>query len=226
MRFLTLLPLLCLVTACAVPPPSAGRPADAGQLQQLQSRQDELSRQVGELQETLLQMQERLQAQQLILSRLPQGAAAPQIVTPGSQTTAGALATAPALTESVSRPGGPSATELYLKAFSDLASGRFNEAENGFRVFIERYPDNDFAGNAQFWLGECYYSQRLLTRSAHEFELVADNYPEAPKAADALSRMVDIYRELNLGDLAESAEQRLLDSYPQSSAARRMRERH
>lgn len=223
MRFITLLSLLCLLSACAVPSPPAGRQAETGELSQLQARQDELTRQVSTLQQSVQQLEEKLQAQQALLARFPQPAAEPQIVTPGSQTTTGAPAAAPTSPEEGGQPSGPSATAVYLKAFSDYASGRFNEAEKGFRAFLEHFSDNDFAGNAQFWLGECYYSQRLLTRAAHEFELVVDNYPDTAKAPDALLRMGEIYRELNRNELADQTDQRLLDNYPQSQAARKLR---
>lgn len=118
---------------------------------------------------------------------------------------------------------GQSATETYLKAFTDYASGRFPEAIAGFRNFIGSYPDNVFAGNAQYWLGECYYSQRLLSRAAEEFNQVLNRYPDGVKAPEALLKLIAIYGDLNQPEMQTQLRQQLLERYPLSRASMQLK---
>lgn len=219
LRYLLLLTFV--LTGCAAQLPDSSPAAldrTNQQLMQLQQDQQRLSGQVTALENQLRQLQEQLRYQQT--GGLPTAAQPTEMVTRPSQNTE--LATPPAgqdqatLTEL-------SPTDIYLKAFSDYASGQYNGAVDGFRRFIERFPGNDFSGNAQYWLGECYYSQRLLSRALTEFSLVAERYPDSNKAPDALLKMAGIYRELNQPDLQRQTETLLLEAYPQSGAAKKLR---
>jgi len=219
LRYLLL--LVFALTGCAAQVP--GQPAiqatgSDSQLRQLLQDQQSLSRQVGSLEEQVRQLEVRLQEQQAVIANLT--AHPTEMVNGNGQKTE--PATAPS-GFGATTAAGQTATDIYLKAFSDYASGRFSEAISGFNRFLERYPDNDFSGNAQFWLGECYYSQRLLSRALSEFSLVAERYPDGSKAPDALLKMANIYRELNQPDQQRQTEDLLLKLYPQSDAGKKLR---
>jgi TolA-binding protein len=49
--------------------------------------------------------------------------------------------------------------KLYELSYESLLRRRYGEAEAGFRSFIEKNPEHELAGNAEFWLGETYYVQ-------------------------------------------------------------------
>jgi tol-pal system protein YbgF len=213
LRYLILLTFI--MTGCAAQVQTGTTPAN---LQQLQQDQQSLSHQVSALQEQVHQLEAQLQAQQQVITKL--APRTPEMVTPvGQKTETTAISTPPENIETTGR----SATDIYLKAFSDYAAGRFSESIQGFRAFLEYYPDNDFSGNAQFWLGECFYSQRLLSKALTEFSLAAERYPDSAKAADALLKMSRIYSELNQPDKQRQTEDRLLELYPQSSAGKQLR---
>lgn len=114
-----------------------------------------------------------------------------------------------------------SPTETYLRAFGDYASGRYNQSIEGFETFLNHFPSNNYAGNAQFWLGECYYKLGQYARSVQEFQKVADNYPLSGKAPDALLRMAPALRQLNQYEKARQVLQTLQQRYPDSAAARK-----
>jgi len=213
LRYLLL--LMLILTGCAAQVPIGTTP---GNLQQLQQDQQALSRQVVTLQEQVHQLEVQLQAQQEVLARISPRTT--EMGMPSSQKTE------PAATSITAEGTGTTtraATDIYLAAFSDYASGRFNEAIQGFRTFLDRFPNNDFSGNAQFWLGECYYSQRLLSKALAEFSLAAERYPDGAKAPDALAKMAGIFAELNQPEKQRQAEDRLLELYPQSSAGKKLR---
>ena len=48
------------------------------------------------------------------------------------------------------------------------------------------YPDHKLAGNAQYWIGECYYSQKRFAEAAEEFAKVEKLFPASPKVPAAL----------------------------------------
>jgi tol-pal system protein YbgF len=219
LRYLLLLTFLLAGCAAQVP---TGTPSDSlrqgDKLQQLQLEQQSLSLQVSALQEQLRQLEAQVQTHQDVIAGISPRTT--EMVIQGGQKTE---VTAPATPPEGTGTAGRTATDIYLKAFSDYAAGRFSEAIQGFRDFLELYPGNDFSGNAQFWLGECYYSQRLLSKALAEFSLAAERYPDGTKAADALLKMSRIYSELNQPDKQRQTEDRLLELYPQSSAGKQLR---
>jgi len=219
--FRYLLLLTIILTGCAVQVPrepvtEIGK-TDV-ELQQLRQEQLTLASKVTSLEAQVRRLEVRLQVLQASTSW--QSVHPTEMVTGnGQKAEPGAALPGP---EQIATSSA-TATDIYLKAFSDYASGRFSEAITGFRQFLERYPDNDFSGNAQFWLGECYYSQRLLSRALTEFSLVAERYPDASKAPDALLRMAGIYDELNQPENRRRTEDLLLQLYPQSAAGNKLR---
>lgn len=219
--FRYLLLLTIVLTGCAAQVPYTPAPENgpaSGELRQLSQEQQALAQKVSALEGQVRRLEVRLQTQQEMISR--QSTHPTEMVTGGGQKAEpGALLSGPESTATTSA----TATDIYLKAFSDYASGRFSEAITGFRRFLERYPDNDFSGNAQFWLGECYYSQRLLSHSLTEFSLVVERYPDASKAPDALLKMAGIYAELNQPENRRRTEELLLQLYPQSDAGVKLR---
>lgn len=109
----------------------------------------------------------------------------------------------------------------YLAAFTELSRGRYPEAANGFQQFMATYPDNQYAGNALFWLGECQLAQRELTAAADTFRQVPERYPEASKSPEALLKLATIYRQLGQNDKAMQALSLLQMNYPDSPAVKR-----
>jgi len=163
-------------------------------------------------------MQSQLDEQQQQLDQPPAGS---EMGTGTSQIAETRVLQRPETPVQDTSPAATTPTALYLGAFSSYAAGRYAAAIDDFRQFLQDYPQNAFAGNAQFWLGECYYRQRLLTRAVNEFEKVVSLDAGGSKAPDALLRTVVIYRELNQLMLAEQALQRLKTDYPDSAAARK-----
>lgn len=92
-----------------------------------------------------------------------------------------------------------SADELYKKSLDLLHAGKAEEAERGFREFIEKYPEHPNADNAQYWLGECYYSKRDYNSALQEFNLVLTNYSKGDKICDATLKIG--YSYIQLGDI-------------------------
>ena len=58
---------------------------------------------------------------------------------------------------------------LYERSNESLLRRQFGDAEQGFRGFLDKYPDHNLAGSAQYWLGETYYTQGDYRQAAQNF---------------------------------------------------------
>lgn len=108
---------------------------------------------------------------------------------------------------------------LYNEAQNLFMSGRLSEAIDGFSNFILRYPRHRLANNAQYWIGEAYYSEKNYQKALLEFKKVIDNYPNENKAPDALLKIGFSYLELNSREKALESLKTVVEKYPASEAA-------
>ena len=115
--------------------------------------------------------------------------------------------------------------EAYMKAFGIFSADRYPEAITAFTSFIAAYPDSEYAANAQYWIGECHYTQKDYRQALSAFKSVVDQHPKAKKVPDALLKVAFSQLSLNDQDSAKSTMQKLIDRYPKSPAAAKARER-
>jgi TolA-binding protein len=55
--------------------------------------------------------------------------------------------------------GGASEQATYDAGMAALRSGSYDKAITSFREVVTNYPNGDLASNAQFWIGESYYTK-------------------------------------------------------------------
>jgi len=108
----------------------------------------------------------------------------------------------------------------YDRAFQALKELRYADAAEDFRAFLDRYPDSEFADNAQYWLGESYYVTRNYDIALTAFQDLLDRFPESPKAPDALLKVGYTYYELEQWDSARAALTQVQERYPDSTLSR------
>ena len=115
--------------------------------------------------------------------------------------------------------------EAYMKAFGKFSSNKYDEAIESFTAFMGRYPSHEYAGNAQYWIGECYYTQRNYPKALEAFNAVVNNYPKGNKVPDAMLKIGYTHFNMNEPAKARSVLQTLVDEYPVSPAAAKAKER-
>ena len=108
----------------------------------------------------------------------------------------------------------------YQTAFDTLKEGRYKKAKVELQAFLRRYPDSNYAANAQYWLGEAYYVTRDFDQSIIQFEGVISNYPGSSKIADSMLKLGYTHYEKKQYDKAKTVLSELQQRYPQASAAR------
>ncbi|MDB5361361.1 MAG: ygbF [Rhodospirillales bacterium] len=102
----------------------------------------------------------------------------------------GAPAAAPPPGKAVSAtlPNG-SATDQYNYAFGLLRSQDYPAAESAFSQFVQKHPQDELAGNAQYWLGETFFVRNDYNSAAAAFAKGYQQYPKSPKAQDNLLKL-------------------------------------
>ncbi|MES0873463.1 tol-pal system protein YbgF [Sinimarinibacterium thermocellulolyticum] len=140
-------------------------------------------------------------------------------------TVAGPDAVAAPVTISAGSGASPEEEGAYLAAFDALKNGKYDEAIRGFRSLLERWPQGRYADNALYWSGEAYYVKRDYRAALGAFQALLQRFPNSPKGPDAMLKVGLSQIELNQPAEGRATLQRLIDTYPQSSAARLAQQR-
>ena len=207
-------------------------PSAQGELfNQLQRMQDQLAQQQGTievLQNEVRQLkQEGLERYQDLDRRIGAGvapAATPDNSSAGGapsaaagSAAAGVAAAAPAAS---SEPGDPAKEKLYYDAAFDLIKAKdFDKASQAFTAFLRKYPNSQYAGNAQYWLGEVNLAKGDLQAAGQAFAKVSQLYPKHAKVPDSLYKLADVERRLGHTDKVKGILQQVVAQYPGTSAA-------
>ncbi|MGO4002309.1 tol-pal system protein YbgF [Pseudomonas fluorescens] len=195
---------------------------------QLQQMQEQIARQQGVievLQNDVARMkQESLERYQDLDRRIGTGgapAAAPENSPAGGNAAAGAAAGAAAAAPAASsEPGDPAKEKLYYDAAFDLIKAKdFDKASLAFAAFLRKYPNSQYAGNAQYWLGEVNLAKGDLQGAGQAFAKVSQLYPKHNKVPDSLYKLADVERRLGHTDKVKGILQQVVSQYPGTSAA-------
>ncbi len=89
-----------------------------------------------------------------------------------------------------------SAPMLYKKGYNYVTSAEYYKGITTFKYFLEKYPDHDFADNAHYWSGECYYAVKDYQNALKHFNESAKM--NGNKTPDALLKVG--YTQAILGD--------------------------
>lgn len=108
----------------------------------------------------------------------------------------------------------------YDEAFQALRELRYADAAESFRSFLDRYPNSDLAGNAQYWLGESYYVTRNYEIALQAFQELVGQYPDSTKRGDGLLKIGFTHYELEQYGQARSALEQVKQEFPDSTLAR------
>lgn len=116
-------------------------------------------------------------------------------------------------------------SEAYLKAFGLYSANKYDEAIESFSAFIKAYPHSEYAANAQYWIGECYYTRSDLPNALLSFEKVISNYPQGNKVPDAMLKAGYTLFAMKRPEKATPLLESLISKYPNSPAAVRAKEK-
>ena len=218
---------------------TSGTYADAGAAAPV-SAQGMLFNQLQQMQQEIAQLRGQLEEQQNEIQRLKQesleryqdldgrlrggatGAASNQNSSAAGAIDASGTPTPPAGQQASvgSEPADPAKEKLFYEAAFDLIKAKdFDKANQAFSAFLRKYPDSQYSGNAQYWLGEVNLAQGNLQGAGQAFARVSQAYPSHAKVPDSLFKLADVEQRLGNTDKAKGILQQVIAQYPGSSAA-------
>jgi len=140
----------------------------SGQFQSLNDSVDELKSRMGKLDKAIQDLQGQLQN----IQNPPMTAGGQQPGLGGSITGSGGSA-------GPEGPGGapaanqaPPLQETYQAGLRDFNTGRYQVAQGEFQDVLTYYPQDDLAGNAQYYLGEIAYQQKDYANAVKSYNAV------------------------------------------------------
>ncbi|MCE5251596.1 tol-pal system protein YbgF [bacterium] len=116
------------------------------------------------------------------------------------------------------KPGGFQVTQAYEAARTEYEARRYESAISGFNEVLTVTPNSNLADNAQYWIGECYYSIGNFEKALDAFTKVF-NYPESNKLPDAHYKVAKTYLKLGKTDAAKEEYKTVIQNYPGTNAA-------
>ena len=195
---------------------------------QLQQMQQEIAQLRGLLEEQQYEIQrlkkESLERYQDLDRRLSGGAAgaapAQNPSLDGAPAVGGVSQSPIGQAPAASGPADPEKEKLFYDAAFDLIKAKdFDKASQAFGAFLRKYPNSQYAGNAQYWLGEVNLAKGDLQGAGQAFARVSQAYPQHAKVPDSLFKLADVEQRLGNTDKAKGILEQIIARYPGSSAA-------
>jgi tol-pal system protein YbgF len=128
----------------------------------------------------------------------------------------GAIPSRPGSSVAATSTGDPRAD--FDAAYTAFTQRQYDQAEMGFRRFLQSNPRNALVPEATFWLGETYLRSSRFREAAEQFLNVSSEHPDATKAPDALLRLGISLNAMGARDRACAVFAELDRKYPQAPA--------
>jgi len=107
----------------------------------------------------------------------------------------------------------------YKSAMDLYRRGQCDVAVTQLRQFIRDSPTSDYADNAQYWIGECYYGKKDYNRAIIEFNEVILKFPKGDRVPSALLALANSFADSGDKIDARLILQKLIGEYPKSEEA-------
>jgi tol-pal system protein YbgF len=191
-------------------------------MEESQVKLDVLEKQLGELTTTIYRQFNLTAGGKAAESQMPSDSVA--IVPPtGAGDPGAALGTAaePAPEAPASGANSGAALAAYQQAQKVWLSNDYDGALQQFTEFLERYPNTEQAGNAQYWQGRCYLKLDRYDDAVTSFQNVRTKYPENDsKVSQAMQSQAVALSRLGRNEEAEKLLEEVVKKYPTTTAAR------
>ncbi len=198
--------------------PTGGARNIDGQLEELRHEITNTNAKLDALQAALLQKLDEME------KAAAQQKAAPAEGTGGGQTQGAQGQPQPQTPAPTPAPEGDP-NQIYQAAYLDYTKGNYDLAIAGFKDYLSKFPDAEFAGNAQYWIAESLYSMGKYDEAVPEFDKVITKYASSMKVPGALLKKGYALDALKRHKDAKEAYQELIKKYPDSEAAKLAEER-
>jgi tol-pal system protein YbgF len=190
----------------------------SGQLQSLNDSVDELKTRIGRLDTSMQNIQAQLQNTP---ANVPAGGGAPAAPQGGMAANPSAnnqFAGQPPIQAQT-----PPLQQTYQSAIRDYNSGKYAVASSEFSDVVHYYPQDDLAGNAQFYVGEIAYRQGKYAEAVKSYDAVLEQFPGNTKAPAAQLRKGESLLAINQKEAGVRELRSLIQRYPMTPEAQEAR---
>jgi tol-pal system protein YbgF len=115
-------------------------------------------------------------------------------------------------------PPSASPKDEYDMAYGYVLHKDYSLAEQAFRDFLKKYPNEQLVPDANYWLGESLFQQQRYRDAAESFLNVSTKYEHTGKAPDALLRLGQSLAGLNQKEAACATLAEVGRKFPRASA--------
>ena len=113
----------------------------------------------------------------------------------------------------------------YEKALNLFKANKIKEAASAFDGFTKTYPDSTLTPNAQYWLGNAYFSLHDCKKSIAAHKIVINKWPQHAKASDSMINIATCQQELGDTKGVKSTLEAVISKYPGTPAAATAKQR-
>lgn len=106
--------------------------------------------------------------------------------------------------------------KVYQQGLEAYNSGQYDKAEANFSDILNRFSQDKLAANAQYWLGEVYYSQKNYAKAAVAFGKGYEKYKDGAKGADSLYKLGMAMNQLGKKEEACAALTNVAQEFPKA----------
>lgn len=114
---------------------------------------------------------------------------------------------------------------LYQKALDVQRSGDPAKAREMLTRFLQQHPKHELAANAQYWLGETYYSEKNYEQAILAYQDVIKNYPGKEKIPAAMLKQGMAFADLGDTKSARFVYGKLKEDFPKTEEAKQAAEK-
>ena len=196
----------------------------SGQMQSLNDSVDELKTRIAHLDTALQNIQSQLQNTP---ANVPTGGGAPPPQTAAPAPSGGSAAAPPPAGNfgggAPMQSQAPPLQQSYQSAIRDYNSGKYDVASAEFGDVVHYYPQDDLAGNSQFYIGEIAYRQGKYPAAVKSYDAVLEQFPGNNKAPAAELRKGESLLAINQRDAGVRELRSLIQRYPMTPEAQEAR---
>jgi tol-pal system protein YbgF len=116
-------------------------------------------------------------------------------------------------------PPSASPQDEYDMAYGYVLHKDYSLAEQSFRDYLKKYPNERLVPEAQYWLGESLFQQQRYRDAAESFLGVSTKFERSTKAPDALLRLGQSLAAMNQKEAACATLAEVGRKFPRASAS-------
>lgn len=113
----------------------------------------------------------------------------------------------------------PAEKRAFDAALARVRAGEFDQAATDLAEFRRRFPDSALLPSASLWLGNALYAKKDYREAINAFRAFVTAAPAHPSAPDAMLALANSQAEMRDPRAARRTLEDLMKAYPQSQAA-------